>query len=453
MPPSAAPSATTAAVPTAAPTPVPTVAATPVPSPAARGFTGLLAFVSDRFDHPEIYFYDLDRNEVIQWTSDSSAKRNPAWAPDGRTLAYAALRDGSWQIFKKSISGGKETRLTSPPGDNYEPAWAPDGKSIAFTSNRDGREQVYLMDSEGRNPRNILKSGGSDFQPAWSPDGKMLAFSTNRDGNWEIYVTTPDGSSSRNLTRSYAGDWSPAWSPDGSRMAFVSDRGGHPAVWVMALGGSEPALRLGQSPGADWGPTWAPDGQSIVFSSKRDGNFELYAAGMDGAGVRRLTTDPGDDIEPIWRWEPGKLPTVRVPALLTNTASVKLDEGPKLTTMWHFDDNAKLDGMRSSALQALGQNESAYPTSNGLVFGFEPGDLYQQIYVRDQSWMSIAAMYFYEPKYVRDPVEEFLRRQYTDNQAIRPQATTYPGDGASAGSSRRRSRTKSTRPPPTRKRT
>jgi TolB protein len=429
----AALSATTPSIPTGTSTAVPAAAQVPTPPSAAHTFAGLLAFVSDRFDHAEIYLYDLDRNEIIQWTSDNSAKRNPSWAPDGRTLAYGALRDGSWQIYKKSISGGRETRLTSPPGENYEPAWSPDGKSIAFTSNRDGREQVYVMDSEGRNARNVSKSSASDFQPAWSPDGKLLAFSTNRDGNWEIYTMNSDGSNPRNLTHSYAGDWSPAWSPDGGRIAFVSDRDGRPTVYVSALNSTESAVSLAHSAGADWGPAWSPDGQSVAFTSKRDGNFELYVVGADGSNLRRLTTDPGDDIQPIWRWEPGKLPTVHVPALVTSTTSVKLDEGPKMTTMWHFDDNSKLDGMRSSTLQALGQNESGYPTSSGLIFGFEPGDLYQQIYVRDQSWMSIAAMFFYQPQYVRDPIEEFLRRQYTDKQAIRPEATSYPGDGAIAG--------------------
>src|SRR5437016_6218187 len=49
--------------PTAAPTSTPSVKATAAPAvgaaTASRSFAGLLAFVSNRFDHPEIYLYDL----------------------------------------------------------------------------------------------------------------------------------------------------------------------------------------------------------------------------------------------------------------------------------------------------------------------------------------------------------------------------------------------------------
>ncbi|MEP7199692.1 MAG: LpqB family beta-propeller domain-containing protein [Chloroflexota bacterium] len=420
--------------PTATPSPKPTVPPTPAPL-GTRTFAGLIAFVSDRFDHPELYLFDIDRNEVIQWTNDNSAKRSPSWAPDGRTLAYAAFRDGSWQLYKKSIAGGRETKLTSAPGENYEPAWSPDGKSIAFTSTRDGREQVYVIDAEGRSVRAVSKNGFSDFQPNWSPDGKLLAFSTNRDGNWEVYVVNADGSNPRNISRAAGGDWSPAWSPDGSRIAFVSDRDGNAEVYVIAANAPDgsSAVNLTKSPGSDWAPSWSPDGQRLTFVSKRDGNFELYMMNADSTNLRRLTNEQGDDIQPAWRWEPGNVVAARVPPIITTTTTLRLDEGPKQVTLWHFDDNPKLDGMRSSALQALGQDETAYATANGFVFGFEPGDLYQQIYVRDQSWMDIAAMYFYPPQYARDSVEEFLRRQYTNNQPIRPLATTYPGDGAISG--------------------
>ncbi|MBI5877450.1 MAG: PD40 domain-containing protein [Chloroflexi bacterium] len=412
--------------------------ATPVPaSPAgARGNGSLIAFISDRFDHQEIYLYDTSRDEVIQWTNDTSAKRTPAWAPDGRTLAYAALRDGSWQIYKKSISGGREVKLTNPPGDNYEPAWSPDGKSIAFTSSRDGREQVYVMDAEGRTPRNLTKSAAtSDFQPTWSPDGRYIAFSSNRDGNWEVYVMSADGGSPRSVSRSAGGDWSPAWSPDGRRLAFVSDRDGNEEIYVQSLDAADngASVNVSKSSGSDIAPVWSPDGNRIVFVSKRDGNFELYMADGDGSNLRRLTNDLGDDTAPAWRWEPGAAVAARVPALPTAAATPRFDEGPKLVTLWHLDDNPKVDGMRSSTLQALGQNETAYATTSGLVYGFEPGDWYQQIYVRDQSWMNIPAMYFYPARYARDSVEEFLRRQYTASQPIRPLATTFPGDGAIAG--------------------
>ena len=426
---SATPSATTTPIPSSTPKPTPTASQTPFP--ASRVLSGFIAFVSNRYDHSEIYLYDADRNEVIQWTNDDAPKRNPEWAPDGHTLVYSAMRDGTWQIYKKSLSGGREIKLTSAPGDNYEPAWSPDGKAIAFTSNRDGREQIYLMDAEGRNLRSVSHNAFSDFGPSWSPDGKWLVFSTNRDGNWQIYVGSPDGTNARNLSHSTAGDWSPAWSPDGTRIAFVSDRDGREQVYAMGADGSGP-VNLSKSTASDWSPAWSGDAQRMTFVSKRDGNFELYMLNADGTGLRRLTNDLGDDVQPAWREEPGAAASVRVPAI--PASNPRTDDGPKMVTLWHFDDNPKIDGMRSSTLQALGQNETAYAVPSGQVFGFEPGDDYPQFYIRDLSWMDLAAMYYYPPQYLRDATEEFLRRQYTGQTPLRPNATgTFPGDGAIPG--------------------
>jgi Tol biopolymer transport system component len=44
----------------------------------------------------------------------------------------------------------------------------------------------------------------------------------------------------------------------------------------------------------------APPLQSIVFQSDRDGNFEIYSMRSDGLDVRRLTSNPGDDVQPRW---------------------------------------------------------------------------------------------------------------------------------------------------------
>ncbi|MBI1802182.1 MAG: PD40 domain-containing protein [Chloroflexi bacterium] len=398
-----------------------------------RALDGLVAYASNRFDHFEIYLYDLDRDEIIQWTGDDAEKRNPIWSPDGHTLAYASLGDGSWQLYRRGLAGGREYKLTSAPGENYEPAWSPDGKLIAFTSNRDGREQIYLMDESGNGARNLSRNNSSDFQPAWSPDGSMIAFSSNRDGNWEIYIMNADGSNPRNLTRSMAGEWSPAFSPDGKRLAFVSDRDGNQQIYVVALDAADttPPVNLSKHSGSDWSPVWSPDGARIMFISKRDGNFELYLMNADGSGLRRLTNQLSDDIQPAWRSSSSAAGATRPPVL--SALNRRTDEGPKLVTTWHFTDNVKIDGMRSSAIQALSQDETAYPVSGGAVYGFEPGDLYPQIYIRDTSWMDIAAMYFYPAYYVSDTIEEFLRRQYTANQPVRPAASVYPGDGAISG--------------------
>jgi uncharacterized protein YjdB len=44
----------------------------------------------------------------------------------------------------------------------------------------------------------------------------------------------------------------------------------------------------------------SPDRTRLAFSSNRSGNFDLYVADADGQNVRRLTTDPRNEGDPVW---------------------------------------------------------------------------------------------------------------------------------------------------------
>ena len=53
---------------------------------------------------------------------------DPAPAPDGKTLAFAAQ---GW-IWLLDLQSGEATRLTSGPGVDGRPRWSADGSRIAF---------------------------------------------------------------------------------------------------------------------------------------------------------------------------------------------------------------------------------------------------------------------------------------------------------------------------------
>jgi Tol biopolymer transport system component len=47
----------------------------------------------------------------------------------------------------------------STAGATRDPAWSPDGRSIAFVSDRDGRYEVYLMNADGSGTRRLTEDG------------------------------------------------------------------------------------------------------------------------------------------------------------------------------------------------------------------------------------------------------------------------------------------------------
>jgi len=65
---------------------------------------------------------------------------------------------------------------------------------------------------------------------------------------------------------------------------------------MFAIGVNGQGLhRLTATPGYDAEATVSPDGRTIVFTSMRDGDLDLYAMNLDGTHPRRLTTEVGYD--------------------------------------------------------------------------------------------------------------------------------------------------------------
>lgn len=95
-------------------------------------------------------------------------------------------------------------------------------------------------------------------------------------------------------------DLFPAWSPDGTRLAFTSDRSGDPEIFVVGIDGT--GLRqLTTTPGRDAHPSWSPDGTRIAFQSPRnEGQTRLFLMDADGSGQQQITPNTGFCGVPVW---------------------------------------------------------------------------------------------------------------------------------------------------------
>jgi hypothetical protein len=105
---------------------------------------------------------------------------DPAWAPDGGSLAFAAERGQSQFI----VSNGKE----GPPFDRVVgPLFSPDGKRLVYRAREDGKRFVVIADANARTLRR-LPAYEQVFPPRFTADGKSVAYGV-KDGRalaWKV---------------------------------------------------------------------------------------------------------------------------------------------------------------------------------------------------------------------------------------------------------------------------
>src|SRR6266581_1456008 len=114
------------------------------------------------------------------------------------TVGYLDRRRTHLYVF--NVPAKTTTQITSGDFDDSEPAWSPDGKSLAFSSNRSTPDpdrnfnnDIWVVAAnntdKGANVARITTNLGSDHSPAWSPDGKWLAFVSQVDVKAIDYAT------------------------------------------------------------------------------------------------------------------------------------------------------------------------------------------------------------------------------------------------------------------------
>ncbi len=301
-----------------------------------------------------------DKWESALWIMHADGTKNrflvkgagARWSPDGTRILYTADGDPKGtQLFVRWMDAegatSQITHVTETPGN---PAWAPDGKTIAFTMfvpdetpwrismpaapegakwtpaprivdrlhyrqdrigfTDQGFTHLFLVTADGGTPRQLTQgkwnvgarselAGGAGFD--FTPDGRTIVFDglTNTDGDdhyqdAQLYALDVASGAIRPLTHRNGFYANPAVSPDGKLVAFAGyDSTPHTHttadLWVMGLDGSgmrDLTRDLDRDPNE---LHWAPDGSGVYFNAADKGAINVYFAALKG-GATSVTT-------------------------------------------------------------------------------------------------------------------------------------------------------------------
>jgi Tol biopolymer transport system component len=241
----------------------------------------------------------LEKKVPFRW-------RQPAWSPNGTTLAFGGGSVGSRGLFR-STPTGKHLRAIALDRANYsdpepqEVEWAPHGTKIAWAERRliDTRvPTIFVSDASRRGKEQVAR--GAEI--AWAPSGSLIAYA----GSIGIHLVRPTGKWDRRLTSGHFDD-DPTWSPHGGYIAFsrrTSPEGSSYAgfIYVMRRDGTglhKLTTRVSSA------PSWSPDGRQIAYIGGVFGGADngLYVIDADGTNERLLSSSPEGSGPPI-AWSP-----------------------------------------------------------------------------------------------------------------------------------------------------
>jgi dipeptidyl aminopeptidase/acylaminoacyl peptidase len=281
-----------------------------------------------RINH--IWRVNADGSNPVQMTNGETGENSPRWSPDGKWIAFIAVRDETeaeeddhGQIFLLSNVGGEAQPLTEHETAVSRIQWSPDGAFIYFTAaepdteeekeKKKAKDDVYAFDEDYKQ-LHLWKIAVSDKKETRITEGdfSIIGYELSRDGSMiahhrapsplfddsdegEVWVMKADGSGAMKLTDNTVAERGAELSPDNQTVLFLSDSNAsfvtyyNDNVFLVPAAGGDHRIILEDMPHEVMGATWSSDGKAIYFGANTGVRSELFSVEVATEKLEQLT--------------------------------------------------------------------------------------------------------------------------------------------------------------------
>ncbi len=202
--------------------------------------TGVRAVFEARGD---IITVPADKGEPRNLTNTPAVmERQPAWSPDGQSIAYFSDESGEYALHIRDQEGtGEVKKIALDKAFYWSLRWSPDAKKIAFMDNH---AHLFLLDLADQKPILIDTDyyyNHDGMTPSWSPDSKWMAYSKTLPSHMQaIWLYSLDGKKTAQVTDGMSDAESPAFDKSGKYLFFVASTNSGAAMEVDVEAFSRP---------------------------------------------------------------------------------------------------------------------------------------------------------------------------------------------------------------------
>lgn len=238
--------------------------------------------------------------------------RDISFSADGNYIAVFAKRERGrslmiFDVLRKKLVKTIEMEVEQ----QMNPAWSPDGRTVAFSANRAGRFDIYTVDIETREVKNVTDDETYDGSPVYSPDGASIIFSSVVGENYSqlFRVDLADPGKRFRLTEGAWSDKDAIYTSKGTWLVFTSDRNGVDNIYAMELATGKTLQLTNAVTGCLMPTVLKREGalDQVVYAGFWRGGFDLYLVDIDKPVAELALPAPPTDptvSQPLAQFEP-----------------------------------------------------------------------------------------------------------------------------------------------------